>query len=77
MQALRIVMLLVVLAVGYLLFFRSQPKASDLPPKEAAASVAPGAKPAATPRTQYKEAMDRAHAAAQQMKDGRAEADSF
>ena len=77
MQMLRVLMLLVALAVGYILFFRSQPEKSDLSPDltrpdgTVAATVGP------TPRTQYKEAMDRAHAVAKQMQDERKEADAY
>ena len=79
MQSLRIVMLLVTLAVGYLLFFHSQPQPSTLPPDltkpDNTAAVADPNNPA--PRTQYKEAMNRAQAVAKQMQDQRKEADSY
>ena len=78
MQMLRILMLLVALAVGYFLFFRSQPQPSDLPPdltKPDGTVAAVGSSP--TPRTQYKEAMNRAQAVAKQMQDERKEADSY
>ena len=77
MQALRILMLLVTLAVGYLLFFHSQPQPSSLTPDltkpDGTAAVTAGP----TPRTQYKEAMNRAQAVAKQMQDERKEADSY
>ena len=76
MQALRILMLLVSLAVGYVLFFHSQPQPSSLPPDltkpDGAVAVAVGP----TPRTPYKEAMNRAQAVAKQMQAERKEADS-
>ena len=81
-MALRLLMLLVTVAVIYLMFLRSQTPTADLPPdlvqSSAADSVAPGASPApAVPRahSQYKEALDRAHAAARQMQAQHAEAD--
>ena len=70
-------MLLVTLAIGYVLFFHSQPQPSALPPDltkpdgTVAATVGP------TPRTQYKEAMNRAQAVAKQIQDERKEADSY
>ena len=78
MQALRILMLLVTLAVGYVLFFHSQPSPSALPPdlsKPDGTTTAANDSPA--PRTQYKEAMNRAHAVAKQMQAERKEADSY
>ena len=79
MQALRILMLLVTLAVGYVLFFRSQPASSDLPPDLAKPPGTTVSTEAATPapRTQYREAMNRAQAVAKQMQDERKEADSY
>ena len=71
-------MLLVTLAVGYVLFFHSQPQPSELPPdltKPVGTTAATADSPA--PRTQYKEAMNRAHAVAKQMQDERKEADSY
>lgn len=74
MQALRLLMLVVVLALAYLLMFRPQNKTVDeLPPDLAQPQAATSRAPA---HSQYKEAMDRAHAAAKQMQDQRAEADS-
>ena len=77
-------MLVVVLALAYLLVLRPQTKTEDLPPDlvetNATPSDAPGAPPAHSPtqaHSQYKEAMDRAHAAAKQMQAQRADADSF
>ena len=66
MQALRVVMLLVTVAFCYLLFIRSQKVGGD--------ESGPGASTAA--HSQYKEDMDRAHAAAKAMQDERKEADS-
>ena len=77
MQSLRIVMLLVTLTVGYLLFFHSQPQPSALPPDLTKTATTSAANPDGTaPRTEYKEAMNRAHAVAKQMQDQRKEADS-
>ena len=79
MQMLRILMLLVALAIGYLLFFNSQSKPTDLPP-DLTRPAAPGTFTAAHPaaaRTQYKEAMNRAQAVANQMQAERKEADSY
>lgn len=76
---LRILMLLVALAIGYLLFFNSQPKPADLPP-DLTKPDAPATTTAAGPdaaRTQYKEAMNRAQAVAKQMQAERKEADSY
>ena len=75
MQMLRIVMLLVALAFGYVLFFGTQPKPTDLPPDltrpgQAATTDLPA-------HHQYKEAMDRANASAKAMQDERKEADSY
>ena len=80
MQALRVVMLLVTVAICYLLFFYSQPKTDDpmtdpLNP-DAVAVASPGRSPASV-HSQYKEAMDRAHAAAKSMEDEKKEADSY
>ncbi len=67
MQALRVVMLLVTVAFCYLLFLRSQ-KVDD-------AATDP-ANPSSVAHSQYKEDMDRAHAAAKAMQDERKEADA-
>ena len=79
MQMLRIVMLVVALALGYVLFFHSQTPRSDL--REASQpATADGVQadlPQGTPRTQYKQAMDKAQAAAKAMQDERKEADSY
>ena len=75
MQALRVVMLLVTVLICYLLFFHSATKVEN-PSSEA---LAPGATATGSPSTahsQYKEAMDRAHAAAKSMQDERREADA-
>ena len=77
MQALRILMLLVTLAVGYVLFFHSQPQPSSLPPDLTRPDGTAAATTGPTPRTQYKEAMNRAQAVAKQMQDQRKEADSY
>lgn len=76
MQALRLLMLVVVVALAYLLMLRPQTKTTDLPPDltqppTAAATGTPSA------HSQYKEAMDRAHAAAKQMQAQHADADSL
>lgn len=74
MQALRVVLLLVTVAVCYLLFFYSQSKTEVI----AVDPLAPGMAVTSTnAHTQYKEAMDRAHAAAKAMQDERKEADSY
>ena len=81
MQALRILMLVVILVLAYLLLvLRPQSKPVDLPPDLVEANAASPASPAASPvsvHSQYKEAMDRAHAAAKQMQAAHADADSF
>ena len=82
MMALRLLMLLVTVAVIYLLFLRSQTPSTDLPPDlvQSAATAAPGESPGRSPQaahSQYKEAMDRAHAAAKLMQDQHKDADSF
>ena len=77
MQALRLVMLLVALAVGYLLFFSTQPKLSDLPPADLTQNGKTAQTASNAPaHNQYKEAMDRAHSAADAMTAQRKEADS-
>lgn len=76
MQALRILMLLVTLAVGYVLFFHSQPQSSTLPPDLTKPDGTVTATVGPTPRTEYKEAMNRAQAVAKQMQAERKEADS-
>ena len=73
-------MLLVTVAVCYLLFFYSQPKlesqATDPLNPDAVAVASPGGTPVSV-HSQYKEAMNRAHAAAKSMQDERKEADSY
>ncbi len=79
MQALRVVMLLVTVAICYLLFFHSQKTANqtaDPLTADLAVVGTPSASPASA-QTQYKEDMDRAHAAAKSMQDERKEADSY
>ena len=76
MPALRIVMLLVTVAVCYLLFFHSQPKLDVIAVDPPAPGIATAGTPA-TAHSQYKEATDRAHAAAKSMQDERKEADSY
>ncbi len=76
MQALRVVMLLVTVAVCYLLFFHSQPTVEVIPTDPAVPGVVAAASPA-TAHSQYKEAMNRAHAAAKSMQAERKEADSY
>ncbi len=71
-------MLLMTVAVCYLLFFHSQPQTEVIPTDPADPAVA--GQPAGTPasvHSQYKEAMNRAHAAAKAMQDERKEADSY
>ncbi len=80
MQALRVVMLLVTVAVCYLLFFHSQPTVEVIPTDPASSEGAVAGQHAGSPatvHTQYKEAMNRAHAAAKAMQDERKEADSY
>ena len=72
-------MLVVVLALAYLLAIRPTTKTDPLPP-ELVETTSPGASPAPAaqhPHDPYKEAMDRAHAAAKQMQAQHADADSF
>lgn len=69
-------MLLVTVAVCYLLFFYSQPKVDVIAVDPPVPGVATNGHPA-TAHSQYKEAMDRAHAAAKSMQDERKEADSY
>lgn len=78
MQALRIVMLLVALTIGYLLFFSTQPRSADLPPADLTKpeGTAQTVSPSQPMHSQYKEAMDRAHAAADAMQAQRKEADA-
>ena len=64
MHALRLLMLVVVLVLAYLLVLRPQTRTADDQGSRSSHS-------------QYKESMDRANAAAKQMKDQRAEADSL
>ena len=73
-------MLLVTVAVCYLLFFHSQTKEDNQADAALTADMTGTSSPAASPGTahsQYKEAMDRAHAAAKAMQDERKEADSY
>ena len=83
MMALRLLMLLVTVAVIYLLFLRSQTPSENLPPdlvQSASPVAASGEAHAGGPQaahSQYKEAMDRAHAAAKMMQDQHKDADSF
>ena len=62
-------MLLVTVALCYLLFVHSQTKIDPV-------AADPASPAAATTHSQYKEAMDRAHAAAKAMQDERKEADA-
>ena len=75
MTSLRIMMLLVALVVCYLLFLRTQPSVNSRRDESALLSADPAK--AAAAHSQYKEAMDKAHAAAKQMQDQRSEADSL
>ena len=61
MSALRLVLVLAAVPICYLLFFHSQPD--------------PAAAPDSPAHSQYKQAMDKANAAAKAMQDERAEAD--
>ena len=81
MGALRLVMLLVAVVLIYMMFLRSQTPTADLPADltQSTTPAAPGAPaPAAQggAHSQYKAALDRAHAAARQMQDQHAEADA-
>ena len=69
-------MLLVTVAVCYLLFFHSQPQTEVIPVDPLTPAVATAGHPP-TVHSQYKEAMDRAHAAAKSIQDERKEADSY
>ncbi len=71
MASLRIMMLLVALAVCYLLFVRTQTV-----PGTRKDGTADGLPPGTTAQSQYRQAMDKAHAAARQMQEQRAEADA-
>ena len=71
MASLRIMMLLVALAVCYLLFAHTLP-----PPGARHIGDAEGLPPGTAAQSQYKQAMDKAHAAARQMQAERAEADA-
>ena len=73
MQALRLVMLVVVLAFAYLLFLRPQTNPESLTPDLAAPNSAASSGRA---HSQYKEDMDRAQAVAKQMQAQRVEADA-
>ena len=75
MQALRVVMLLVTVLICYLLFFHSVGKV-DSTASEALSPDATATGSPSTAHSQYKEAMDRAHAAAKSMQDERKEANS-
>ncbi len=70
-------MLLVTLVVCYLLFLRTQPALNS--PRSNTTLTGEPADPRATPAlsSEYKQAMDKAHAAARQMQAQRAEADSL
>lgn len=74
MQALRVMMLMVALAFGYVLFFSTQSKQADvsIDPSKPAAVVSKD--PAV--QDQYKQAMNRAQAAAKAMQAERREADA-
>ncbi len=77
MMALRLVMLLVAVALIYAMFLKTQTKPDELPPElvqSSPAAVSPASRQAHDP---YKEAMDRAHAAADAMKAQHKDADSF
>ena len=70
-------MLMVAVALIYAMFLKTQTKPEELPPElvqSSPAAVAHGPQRAHDP---YKEAMDRAHAAADAMKAQHADADSF
>lgn len=76
-------MLVVVLALAYLLVLRPTTKPEELPPDLVQsgdpAATASAAHPGESPQTahsQYKAAMDRAHAAVQQMQAQHADADA-
>ena len=70
-------MLVVVLALAYLLVLRPQTQTADLPPDLVQSPHAAAAAGTPSAHSQYKEAMDRAHAAAKQMQAQRADADSL
>ena len=72
MITLRILMLLAAVAICYLLFLHVSP---TLAPTPAAGTDLPDTA-AVQPHSQYKQAMDKAHAAARQMQAQRKEADS-
>ncbi len=77
MRFLQSLFLVVVLAVCYLFFFRSQAVVdpSSQPATKAAKVGIPF--PAPQPQSQYKRDIDRAHAVANQMKESHKEADSY
>ena len=68
-------MLLVTVLICYLLFFHSAAKV-DNPASAALAADAVAKGSPTTAHSQYKEALDRAHAAAKSMQDERKEADA-
>ena len=78
MIALRLTVLLVGVALIYAMFVQSQTRVAPLPPE--LVQSGPGASPAPPSRharDPYKEAMDRAQAAAKAMQAQHADADSF
>ncbi len=75
MQALRVVMLLVTVLICYLLFFHSAAKVQSPGSDPMAPDAVVTGSPSAA-HSQYKEALNRAHAAAKSMQDSRKEADS-
>ena len=79
MMALRLVMLMVAVALIYAMFMKTQTKTEELPPDLVQSSpAAVGHHAPQTTHDQYKEAMDRAHAAADAMKaQHKEDADSF
>ena len=72
MTTLRILMLLATVAICYLLFLRGMPAPT---PAHSAGADQPDAA-SVEAHSQYKQAMDKAHAAARQMQAQRAEADA-
>ena len=78
MMALRLVMLMVAVALIYAMFLKTQTKPEELPPELVQASPTAVTTPASQrAHDPYKEAMDRAHAAADAMKAQHKDADSF
>ena len=77
MMALRLVMLLVAVALIYAMFLKTQTKPEELPPELVPSSPAAVHAPQRA-HDPYKEAMDRAHAAADAMQaQHKQDADSF